>query len=82
MQVKIGTIRESLAASMLSHVEKLYGAEKGGFKFGQEIYILEIVGRGKGYSQIAEIPDSFILADDIKSRFKNKIPLWLLRFLY
>ena len=31
---------------------------------------------------IADIPDSFILADDITSGFGNKIPLWLLGFIY
>lgn len=79
--VKIGTVRESFAASMLSHVGKLYGAEKGDLNLERR-YIFEIGGKSKGYSQIAEIPNSFILADDITSGFGNKIPLWLLGFIY
>ena len=79
--VKIGTIRESFAASMLSHIGKLYSAEKGDIEVNKK-YVFEIGGKGKGYAQIADIPDSYILADDITSGFGNKIPLWLLGFLY
>lgn len=78
---KIGTIRESFAASMLNHVGKLYSAEKGDIEIDKK-YIFEIGGKRKGYSQIADIPDSYILADDITSGFGNKIPLWLLGFIY
>lgn len=79
--VKTGTVRESFAASMLSHIGKIYGAEHGDLNL-ERSYIFEIGGKGKTYSQIADIPDSFILADDITSGFGNKIPLWLIGFLY
>lgn len=79
--VKIGTIRESFAASMLSHVGKLYSAEKGDIEVDKK-YIFEVGGKGKGYTQISDIPNSYILADNITSGFGNKIPLWLLGFLY
>lgn len=81
VDIKIGTIRESFAASMLSHVGKLYSSEKGDINVAKK-FIFEIGGKGKGYSQIADIPDSYILADDITTGFGNKIPLWLLGFLY
>ncbi len=45
-------------------------------------YLFEVGGAGKGFSQIKDIPDSFIAADGIETGFGNKIPLWLLGFLY
>lgn len=77
----IGTIRESFAASMLSEAGKLYSAKDGDFLLNKK-YTFEVGGKGKGYAQIADRPDSFVLADDIETGLGNKIPLWLLGFLY
>lgn len=45
-------------------------------------YVFEVGGRKKGFKQISGVPDAFVVADDIESGFKNKIPLWLFGFLY
>ena len=45
-------------------------------------YLFEIGGSRKGFNQIKDIPDSFVVADDIDIGFGNKIPLWLFGFLY
>lgn len=45
-------------------------------------YLFELGGRNKGFRQIRDIPDSFVLADDIEFGFDNKIPLWLFGLLY
>jgi len=45
-------------------------------------YTFEIGGKGKGYEQIKELPNSYIVADDIEIGFGNKIPLWMFGFLY
>ena len=37
---------------------------------------------GKGFSQIKDNPDSYVVNDGIELGFGNKIPLWLLGFLY
>ena len=47
-----------------------------------EKYVVEIGGRNKGFSQIKDVPESFVVADDIEVGFGNKIPLWLFGFLY
>lgn len=78
---KVGTVRESFAASMLSAAGKLYGADRGDFLLDKE-YLFEVGGAGKGFSQIADSPNSYVLADNIESGMGNKIPLWLLGFLY
>lgn len=45
-------------------------------------YTFEIGGKNKGLKQISDIPDSYVIADDIESGFGRKIPLWLFGFLY
>ncbi|MCH9740646.1 MAG: hypothetical protein K0U38_07400 [Epsilonproteobacteria bacterium] len=45
-------------------------------------YIVEIGAKNKSFEQIKDIPNSFVVADEIESGFGNKIPLWLFGFLY
>ena len=65
----------------MSEVGKLYSAKDGDFLLNKK-YTFEVGGKGKGFAQIADRPDSFVLADDIETGLGNKIPLWLLGFLY
>ena len=39
-------------------------------------------GKDKGFTQIADLLDSYIFADDIESPVGAKLPLWMLGFLY
>lgn len=78
---KTGTVRESFVASMLSAVGKVYAAKEGDYLLYRK-YLFEVGGKGKGFSQIADKPNSYVIADDIESGFGNKIPMWLLGFLY
>ena len=45
-------------------------------------YTFEVGGKDKGSAQIAGIGDSYILSDDIETPVGNRLPLWLLGFLY
>lgn len=78
---KTGTVRESFVASMLSNVGYLYAADEGDFSLDKE-KLFEVGSKNKGFSQIADKPDSYILADNIESGMGNKIPIWLTGFLY
>lgn len=78
---KTGTVRESFVASMLSNVGNLYASDEGDFSLDKE-KLFEVGGKNKGFSQIADKPDSYILADNIESGMGNKIPIWLTGFLY
>lgn len=78
---KAGTVRESFVASMLSSTGRLYAAKEGDFLLDRT-YLFEVGGKGKGFSQIADKPNSFVIADDIETGIGNKIPMWLLGFLY
>lgn len=78
---KAGTVRESYVASMLSYTGKLFAAKEGDFLLDRT-YLFEVGGKGKGFSQIADKPNSYVIADNIETGFGNKIPMWLLGFLY
>ena len=45
-------------------------------------HLFEIGGRGKKFDQIADIPNSYVVNDDVETGIGNKIPLWLFGFLY
>jgi len=45
-------------------------------------YTFEVGGKEKGFNQISGVEKSFVVADDIKTGFGNKIPLWLFGFFY
>ena len=44
--------------------------------------MFEIGVRGKKFDQIADIPNSYVVNDDVETGIGNKIPLWLFGFLY
>ena len=77
----IGTLREVFIASMLQNRHDIEVAKKGDFLVDEK-YILEVGGKRKKYKQIANIKNSFVVADDIEIGSGNKIPLWLFGFLY
>ncbi|MDE6343076.1 MAG: AAA family ATPase [Muribaculaceae bacterium] len=78
---KVGTVRESFVASMLSSEGLLHAPKAGDFLLNRK-YLFEVGGRNKGFSQIADKPDSYVIADNIETGMGNKIPIWLLGFLY
>ena len=80
--VEIGTARETFAITHLSENHLVeYGKDKGDFKVDGK-YHFEIGGKDKSFNQIADLPDSYIFADDIESPVGAKLPLWMLGFLY
>jgi len=78
---EIGTIREEFFLNMLSLNHKLLYPKKGDFEVDGK-YTIEIGGKNKGFDQVKDIPNSFVVADDIEVGFGAKIPLWLFGFLY
>lgn len=78
---QIGAARESTFSSLLS-VNHHVGFAKDGDFIVDGRYLFEIGGKGKGFAQIRNIPDSFVVADDIEFGFGNKIPLWLFGVIY
>ena len=77
----IGATRELFFAMHLRTNHKLHYPPKGDF-IVDDRYLFEIGGKDKSFSQIKDIENSFVVADDIEVGYKNKIPLWLFGFLY
>ncbi len=87
---QIGTIRETFFVNQIksSYYNKpallddsILLSQYGDFKISNK-YIVEIGGKNKSFKQIADVPNSFVVADDIEIGFGNKVPLWLFGFLY
>ena len=76
-----GTLRETFCASMLAKGHKIAMPQKGDLLVDKSL-LFEVGGRTKGYKQIANIPQSYVVTDDTEMGFENKIPLWLFGFLY
>ncbi len=76
-----GKVRETFFASMLSIGHEVAYPMQGDLIIDNR-YLFEIGGASKGFTQIKDMPDSFVAADDIEIGFGNKIPLWLFGFLY
>lgn len=80
--VQIGTARETFVVNQLSvnhNVE--YGKTKGDF-IVDHAYTFEVGGADKTFKQIADLPDSFILADNMEFATGKKLPLWIVGLTY
>ena len=81
-KANIGTARETFVVNQLGYQHRIeYGKKNGDFKLDGK-YVFEVGGATKNFDQVADIPDSYILADDIELPVGNKLPLWLAGLLY
>lgn len=80
--VDIGTVRETFCVNQLSSKHNVeYSKRKGDFLVDGN-YTFEVGGRNKGFSQVAGVDNSFVLADNIDSPYGRKLPIWTIGFLY
>lgn len=75
-----GSARETFFVNQLSAVNQVILAPQGDFIIDN--YIFEVGGKNKRFEQIKDIPNSYVVADDIEIGYRNKIPLWLFGMLY
>ena len=61
--------------------ERVCLSPKGDFRVDGK-YLFEVGGKGKGFDQIKDMPNSYVVNDEVEVGFGNKIPLWLFGFLY
>lgn len=79
---KIGTIRECFLVNQLSVSHTVeYGKAQGDFIIDGEIMI-EVGGPDKSFEQVADIPNSYILADRMEFAVGKKLPLWMAGLVY
>mgnify|MGYP002855956773 FL=1 len=81
-QLNIGTIRECFVVNQLSTMHTVeYGKEQGDFKVDGK-FTFEVGGKDKSFQQIANIPNSYILADNLDFPIGKKMPIWLVGLIY
>jgi hypothetical protein len=81
-EAKIGTLRECFVVNQLATKHEIeYGKEQGDFKVDGK-WTFEVGGADKSFAQIADIPNSYVLADAIELPIGKKLPLWLVGFIY
>ncbi len=79
---KIGTLRECFVVNQLSTSHTVeYGKTHGDFIVDGK-WTIEVGGADKTFDQIANIPNSYILADSMEYPVGKKIPLWLVGLTY
>lgn len=77
VEIDIGTVRETFFVSCF---DSIYYSDIGDFIADDIIY--EVGGKNKSFSQIKNLPNSYVVIDTDYSMEKNRIPLWLFGFLY
>lgn len=70
----VGNMRETFFYNQMRVKNDVNSSRQSDFKV--EKYTFEVGGRKKGKKQIEDIPDSFIVKDDIEFAQGNVIPLW------
>ncbi len=89
-EANVGSMRElffvnqvrnagSLHPALINNTVEISG--QGDFVVNGQ-YTFEIGGKKKGFDQLENVENGFVVSDDIEIGFKNKIPLWLFGFLY
>lgn len=70
----VGNMRETFFYNQMRVKNDVISSRLSDFKIGK--YTFEVGGRKKSKKQIEDIPDSFIVKDDIEFAQGNVIPLW------
>jgi len=76
-----GNLRETFFFSQLQSQYSVTAPEKGDFLVDNR-YVFEIGGKQKKHDQIAGIPDSYVLRDDMEYPIGKFLPLWIFGCLY
>jgi predicted AAA+ superfamily ATPase len=76
-----GNLRETFFYNQLRTVCHVTDAKQGDFTVDGQ-FIFEVGGRNKKFTQIANIPDSYLAVDETEIGFGNHIPLWMFGLLY
>jgi predicted AAA+ superfamily ATPase len=77
----VGSLRETFFYNQLRTVSRVTDAQKGDFTVNGQ-FVFEVGGKSKSFTQIANIPDSYLAIDDVEIGFGNRIPLWMFGLLY
>jgi predicted AAA+ superfamily ATPase len=81
-EVDVGAARETFLVSQLKEAGHLVEAHAKADFLVDGLTTIEVGGRNKKRSQIADIPGAFRVVDGVEIGSEGKIPLWLFGFLY
>lgn len=76
-----GSLRETFFMNQLRPHHQVSYSNETDFLVDNKYYF-EIGGKNKTKKQIKDLENAFVVADNIETGFRNKIPLWLFGFLY
>ena len=79
--IDTGTLRETFFNNQLRVAHSLVLPSKGDFLVDEK-WLFEVGGKTKDFSQIKDIPNSFLALDGIEFGQGNRIPLWMFGLLY
>ncbi|MFY0607200.1 MAG: AAA family ATPase [Cyclobacteriaceae bacterium] len=79
--VDIGTLRETFFFSQMKDLYKVNYSNVGDFLIDDR-YTFEIGGKSKGFEQIKDTKDAYIVKADIETGHHNTLPLWMFGFMY
>lgn len=78
----VGSMRETFFVNQLRAAgHDIVLPSRGDFRVDGQ-WLFEVGGKAKRFDQIKDIPESFVVNDDVENTEGNKIPLWLFGFLY
>lgn len=84
----LGTLRETFVYMAIDNYMNIHGSPNGIFAASNGDFetingeILEVGGRNKGFKQIAGVPNSYVISDDLLHGSGRQVPMWLLGFLW
>jgi len=78
---EMGTIRECFFVNQLQEQHTVTTSKRGDFTVDGK-YIFEIGGEKKGFNQVKDLENAYIVQDTDSTENRRKIPLWLFGFLY
>ncbi len=77
-----GNLRETFFYTQLAGAGHRVTYPKAGDFLIDNSYLFEVGGANKGNQQIADHKNAYLVLDDLEYGSVNKLPLWLLGFLY
>jgi predicted AAA+ superfamily ATPase len=78
---EIGTVRETFFQNQVRVKYPISEPKKGDFLVDHK-YTFEVGGKGKGWAQVSDIENTWVVKDDREYPVANELPLWLFGFLY
>ena len=80
-EINTGTMRETFFFNQLKQAHTVTYPAAGDFLIDNRA-TFEIGGRGKDFTQIRSIQDSYLAVDEVEIGHRNRIPLWMFGLLY